>query len=132
MNICSYIKFMNIEAGKFDDVCEINFTDEEAVILVRESMSEEAKVHRIAEMFKALSDPTRIRIIEALSIKELCVCDLANLLGMTQSAISHQLRLLRQNSILKYRKEGRVVYYSLDDEHVSEILNSVASHISHR
>ncbi|MBQ61393.1 MAG: transcriptional regulator [Gammaproteobacteria bacterium] len=123
---------MNIEAGKFDDVCEINFTDEEAVILVRESMSEEAKVHRIAEMFKALSDPTRIRIIEALSIKELCVCDLANLLGMTQSAISHQLRLLRQNSILKYRKEGRVVYYSLDDEHVSEILNSVASHISHR
>ncbi len=123
---------MNIEAGKFDDVCEINFTDEEAVILVRESMSEKAKVHRIAEMFKALSDPTRIRIIEALSIKELCVCDLANLLGMTQSAISHQLRLLRQNSILKYRKEGRVVYYSLDDEHVSEILNSVASHISHR
>jgi len=123
---------MNIEAGKFDDVCEINFTDEEAVILVRESMSEEAKVHRIAEMFKALSDPTRIRIIEALSIKELCVCDLASLLGMPQSAISHQLRLLRQNSILKYRKEGRVVYYSLDDEHVSEILNSVASHISHR
>ncbi len=123
---------MNIEAGKFDDVCEINFTDEEAVILVRESMSEEAKVHRIAEMFKALSDPTRIRIIEALSIKELCDCDLANLVGMTQSAISHQLRLLRQNSILKYRKEGRVVYYSLDDEHVSEILNSVASHISHR
>ena len=123
---------MNIEAGKFDDVCEINFTDEEAVILVRESMSEEAKVHRIAEMFKALSDPTRIRIIEALSIKELCVCDLANLLGMTQSAISHQLRLLRQNSILKYRKEGRVVYYSHDDEHGSETLNSVASHNSHR
>ncbi|MBQ74664.1 MAG: transcriptional regulator [Gammaproteobacteria bacterium] len=123
---------MNVEAGKLEDVCEINFTDEEAIVLVRKSLSDEPKIHRIAEIFKALSDPTRIRVIEALSIRELCVCDLANLLGMTQSAISHQLRILRQNSILKYRKEGRIVYYSLDDEHVSEILDSVASHVSHR
>ena len=118
--------------GKLEDVCEINFTDEEAVAHVRKMLSSGSTTHQIAEIFKALSDPTRIRVIEALSIRELCVCDLANLLGMTQSAISHQLRILRQNGILRYRKEGRIVYYSLDDVHVSEILNSVASHVSHR
>ena len=115
-----------------DDVCEIVFTDEKAVAYVRKRLWDESKTHRIAEMFKALADPTRIRVIEALSIRELCVCDLANLLGMTQSAISHQLRILRQSGVLKYRKEGRIVYYSLDDEHVSGLLNSVSSHVSHR
>lgn len=117
---------------KNSDVCEVIFTDEKAVAFVRKRLSNEKITHRIAEMFKSLADPTRIRIIEALSIKELCVCDLANLLGMTQSAISHQLRLLRQNGILKYRKEGRTVYYSLDDHHVSDLLDSVSSHVTHK
>ncbi|VAX21648.1 Cadmium efflux system accessory protein [hydrothermal vent metagenome] len=123
---------MTVKTEKIEDVCETVFTDEKAVAYVRSRLSDEPKTHRIAEIFKALADPTRIRVIEALSIKELCVCDLSNLLGMTQSAISHQLRILRQNAILKYRKEGRIVYYSLDDEHVSGLLSSVSSHVSHR
>jgi ArsR family transcriptional regulator len=121
-----------VKTQTIDDVCETVFTDEKAVAYVRQRLSDEPKTHKIAEIFKALADPTRIRVIEALSIKELCVCDLANLLGMTQSAISHQLRILRQNGVLKYRKDGRIVYYSLDDDHVSTLLNTVSSHVSHR
>lgn len=123
---------MATKTKKTEDVCETVFTDEKAVAYVRKRLSDESKTHQIAEVFKALADPTRIRVIETLSIRELCVCDLANLLCMTQSAISHQLRILRQNGVLKYRKDGRIVYYSLDDEHVSQLLNSVSSHVSHR
>ena len=86
---------------------------------------------RLAETFKALSDPTRVRIISALSHTELCVCDLAATLGMSQSAVSHQLRTLRQLHLIKSRKEGRQVYYSLDDDHIHELFRCGLDHVSH-
>lgn len=93
-------------------------------------ISEENYQH-LAELFKALGDPTRIKIIHALSQTELCVCDLAESLEMSQSAISHQLRVLRNNRLVKYRKEGRTVFYSLDDEHILLLFNQGLCHVLH-
>ena len=86
---------------------------------------------RAAEMFKALSDPTRIRILSALVQQELCVFDVAILLNMSQSAISHQLRLLRMLGLVRRRKEGRVAFYTLDDAHVEQMLRVGLEHVSH-
>ena len=84
---------------------------------------------RLAETFRVLGDPTRVRIIQALSLDELCVCDIASLLSTTKSAVSHQLRLLRSLRVVKYRKAGRIVYYSLDDSHVENLLQEGLHHI---
>ena len=86
----------------------------------------------LAETFKALSDPTRIKIICALSEQELCVGELGATLGMSESAISHQLRVLRSMRLVRFRKEGRKTYYSLDDEHIEQLLNQGLEHIGHR
>lgn len=116
---------------KAKDVCEIFYVNEVEVKRVQKQMPDPATVHQVAEIFATLADPTRARIVFALSKAELCVCDLATLLGMTISAVSHQLRLLRQMGLVKYRKEGRLVYYSLDDEHASQILAQVLEHVRH-
>nr|WP_245547449.1 metalloregulator ArsR/SmtB family transcription factor [Halobacteroides halobius] len=86
-------------------------------------------VKNLAATFKVLSDPTRIRIINVLANKELCVCDICELLDMSQSAISHQLRKLRDMNLVKYRKEGRVVHYSLDDEHILQLFCQGLEHV---
>ncbi|HBY93320.1 MAG: metalloregulator ArsR/SmtB family transcription factor [Ardenticatenaceae bacterium] len=86
---------------------------------------------RLAHFFKALSDPTRVRIISALSAAELCVGDLALALGMTQSAISHQLRLLRDLRLVRTRKAGRMVYYALDDDHIEDLYHQGLDHVRH-
>nr|WP_153726497.1 metalloregulator ArsR/SmtB family transcription factor [Heliorestis convoluta] len=83
----------------------------------------------LAQLFKALGDPTRVRILHVLSRGELCVCDLASLLEMSQSAISHQLRQLRHLGLLRYRKEGKMVYYQLDDQHMVKIFEEGLEHI---
>ena len=83
-----------------------------------------------AELFKALSDPTRLKIVIALAKEELCVCDIAALLGMTDSAISHQLRPLRNRRLVKYRKDGKMAYYSLDDKHIEDLIHIAARHVS--
>lgn len=87
---------------------------------------------QIAEFYKMLGDPTRCRIIFALLQNEMCVCDLAYLLSMTKSSISHQLSKMRQSGIVKCRREGKEVYYSLDDDHVAEIIRITAAHIGHK
>ncbi|AZR72634.1 hypothetical protein BBF96_04060 [Anoxybacter fermentans] len=92
---------------------------------------DEETYQHLAEIFKTLSDPTRIKIIHALSQTELCVCDLAELLNMSQSAVSHQLRILRNHRLVKYRKEGRTVFYSLDDEHILLLFNQGLCHVMH-
>lgn len=84
----------------------------------------------LAELFKTLADPTRVRIIDALAKTELCVCDLAELLGLSQSATSHQLRVLRSSKLVKYRREGKMVYYSLDDYHVLGLYSQGIEHIN--
>jgi ArsR family transcriptional regulator, lead/cadmium/zinc/bismuth-responsive transcriptional repressor len=109
--------------------CEIDFVDEERVAKVRRAMKSERSMIALAEMFKVLGDPTRIKLVIALSAAELCVCDLANLLGASQSAVSHSLRALRQMKLVKFRKEGKVVYYSLDDHHISHLIEDGMRHV---
>lgn len=93
-------------------------------------MPSKEDLYDVAELFKVFGDTTRIKIICALFEAEMCVCDIAQLLGMTQSAISHQLRVLKQARLVKYRRDGKIVYYSLDDEHVKYIFNQGLAHIN--
>ena len=103
------------------EVCEVSVIHEDVLARVKAKMPDEAPVYEVSELFKVFGDSTRARIICALNMEEMCVCDLAALLGMTQSAISHQLRILKVSRIVKSRKQGRVVYYSLDDAHIGQI-----------
>lgn len=109
-------------AEKEHDMCETEFVDEARVRTVREHMPEAAVIGELSEIFKVLGDPTRLRIVSALGVHELCVCDLSNLLGSSVSAVSHQLRILRNLKLVKHRKEGKMVYYSLDDECIKTLL----------
>ena len=111
------------------DKCEIVFVDEIKVRRVRRAMKPAVAVTALAETFKILGDPTRVRIAFALAREELCVCDLANLLGISQSAASHSLRALRQMNLVKFRKEGKIAYYSLDDEHIGYLLDEGFRHV---
>lgn len=112
--------------------CEENIIHLEEVQAASRRLIDSHVAGHLAQIFSALSDPTRLRIISALSDHELCVCDLAVVLGMSQSAVSHQLRLLRNLNLVKYRKEGRVVYYALDDEHIRELYERGLEHVSHQ
>ena len=111
-------------------ICEVSVIHEDIINKVKEAMPEETKLYDLAELFKVLGDTTRIKILYALFESEMCVCDIAVLLGMSQSAVSHQLRILRQNKLVKFRKEGKVVYYSLADDHVKKIFEQGFDHIN--
>ncbi|NLC44330.1 MAG: winged helix-turn-helix transcriptional regulator [Clostridiales bacterium] len=111
------------------DRCDCDVIHQDVVNRVRKKMPEEEILLDLAELFKVFGDSTRIRILWALEESEMCVCDIANLLNMTQSAISHQLRVLRQAALVKSRRDGKVVYYSLDDEHVEQIIDQGMTHI---
>ncbi len=107
--------------------CEVIHAD--VVNSVKGRMPVESDLYHLSDFFKVLGDNTRAKIIWALDEHEMCVCDLAFLLGMTKSAISHQLRLLRQTNLVKNRKEGKVVYYSLADDHIQAIFEKGLEHI---
>ena len=94
-----------------------------------DTMPDEGTLCDLAEFFKLFADSTRIKILYALAGSELCVCDLWQGLGLTQSAVSHQLRILKQMRLVKYRKEGKTIYYSLDDDHIQSILNGGLEHV---
>lgn len=102
---------------------------EQALDQVLDRLPDEEELYDLAELFKVFSDSTRIRILSVLSCEEMCVCGIAQLLGMTQSAISHQLRVLKQSRLVKFRREGKTVYYSLADAHVSSIIQQGLEHI---
>lgn len=108
---------------------ENNIIHEDVIARVRDALPEETPVLDVSELFKVFGDSTRCRIICALQIEEMCVNDLGVLLQMTQSAVSHQLKILRDARLVKSRKEGRIVYYSLDDDHVSEIFTMAFHHV---
>ena len=108
---------------------EGNVIHEDVLARVREKMPDEEPVYEVSELFKVFGDSTRARIICALNIEEMCVCDLAVLLGMTQSAISHQLRILKTARLVKSRKQGKIVYYSLDDAHIGDIFAKAFEHV---
>ena len=114
------------------DICNCTIIHEDIVSKVKKVMPKEEKLYDLAELFKVFGDTTRIKILHALFEEEMCVCDIAALLGMNQSAISHQLRVLKQAGLVKFRKEGKVVYYSLDDEHVKNIFEQGFIHINHK
>ena len=111
------------------NVCKCEEVHEYIIDEVRQVMPQDEMLYDLAELFKVFGDTTRIKILYALFSKEMCVCDIADLLGMTHSAISHQLRVLKQARLVKFRKEGKVVYYSLDDSHISQIFDCGLSHI---
>jgi ArsR family transcriptional regulator, lead/cadmium/zinc/bismuth-responsive transcriptional repressor len=111
------------------DSCEVEFVDERKVKRVQTAMKSDDAVVALAETFKLLGDPTRMRIAVALSCEELCVCDLANLLGMSQSAVSHSLRALRQMKLVRFRREGKIAYYALDDDHIASLLKMGFRHV---
>jgi len=111
------------------DVCDCTIIHSEVIEQVKKQMLEEDKLADVASLFRVLGDSTRIKIVHALFLAEMCVCDIAALLGMTQSSISHQLRVLKQAKLVKYRKEGKVVYYSLDDDHIQNIFDQALLHI---
>lgn len=111
-------------------VCECTVIHQEVIDKIK--LPEEELLYDLGDFFKILGDSTRIKILSALFQSEMCVCDIAALLGMTQSAISHQLRVLKQGRIVKHRKEGKVVYYSLDDDHIKHIVDQGLTHISEK
>ncbi|MEE9151436.1 MAG: metalloregulator ArsR/SmtB family transcription factor [Thermoplasmata archaeon] len=112
------------------DICEHTIIDKKSVEAIKKMMLDHDTTGRLAETFKALGDPTRIRIIYALSKKRLCVCDLAAALGMSQSAVSHQLRILRNLKLIRFEKRGKSVYYSLDDDHILSMFNKCLEHVN--
>lgn len=114
---------------KGDIFCDCDVIHADVVDKVKVRMPEEDELYDLSDFFKVLGDSTRIKIMWALDENEMCVCDLAVLLNMTKSAISHQLHSLRQANLVKYRKEGKVVFYSLSDDHVKEIFEKGLEHI---
>lgn len=121
-------------AARADDatcsaVCEIDVIDQAKVARARQALPAPATVGVLAETFKALGDPTRLQIVSALAHEELCVCDLASLVGVSQSAVSHSLRVLRDLRLVRYRKVGRIAYYTLDDAHIVSLLGEGRRHV---
>lgn len=111
------------------EFCNCSTIHEDVVEKVKKLIPKEETLYDLAELFKVFGDSTRIKILCVLFESEMCVCDIAALLNMTQSAISHQLRVLKNARLVKYRKEGKVVYYSLDDQHVKQIFDQGLIHI---
>lgn len=111
-----------------EDVCEVTCFDEEKVTKVKNELNMQNTME-VSKLFKALADDTRVKIAYSLSVEEeLCVCDVANIVGCTVATASHHLRLLRNLGLASYRKEGKLVYYSLDDEHVKQLVNIAFTH----
>lgn len=112
--------------------CDCEMIHSDVVEAVRSKLMDENELYVLADFFKVLGDSTRVRIMSALEVSEMCVCDLAVLLNMTKSAISHQLRSLKQANLVKFRREGKVVYYSLSDDHVRDIFEKGLEHIQEK
>ena len=113
-----------------EDLCEVRCIDQDKVARAQAVMPAAADVAALAETFRVLGDPTRLRLVRALMAEELCVCDLATLLGLSQPTVSHSLRALRQLRLVRYRKVGKVAYYAIDDEHVHQIVGTGFAHVA--
>jgi DNA-binding transcriptional ArsR family regulator len=110
-------------------VCQIKSIDEKKVKAIKKKMLDDNTFINLSDIFKTLGDKTRIKILFALSKNELCVCDISSVLDMSISAVSHQLRILRNMKIVKHRKEGKIVYYSLNDEHIIQLIRMGHEHV---
>lgn len=110
--------------------CELEKVHDDVLKKVNEEMPLDEVLYDLAELFKVFGDTTRVKILYALFEAELCVCDMAELLGLTQTAVSHQLRVLKNNKLVKFRREGKNIYYSLSDDHVRRILDQGMEHVN--
>lgn len=117
---------------KKETICEITWIDKQKISVVKKKMKPEIIIYRLSETFKVLGDATRVKIIFALLVQELCVCEISNLLGTTKSAVSHQLRILRNMRLVKYRKDGKMVFYSLDDNHITNLFAEGLKHVEEK
>jgi DNA-binding transcriptional ArsR family regulator len=115
-------------ASSTADVCEAQCVDPRKVASARRKARPAESIHLVADTFRVLGDPTRLQIVDALARAELCVCDLALIVGASQSTVSHSLRALRQMRLVRYRKDGKIAYYSLDDEHIGRLLTLAFDH----
>ncbi len=113
------------------DTCKIKYIDKQKVEKTLSAIPKADAISRMADIFKALSDPSRLKIVLALLDREHCVCDIAAICSQTDSAVSHQLRILRSLKIVKNRRQGKIVYYSIDDDHVLELIHMSLEHIRH-
>jgi DNA-binding transcriptional ArsR family regulator len=131
MNECSYIHMTRpqIIDHPFDKACEAPHLDAVGTDKRRRALLSPATVENLAETFRVLGDPTRVRILDALADGELCVCDIASLVRMSESAVSHQLRLLRHMRLVRARRAGRQAFYSVDDHHILELLRLAGTHV---
>lgn len=131
MNKYSYVHIKDvIDIDKFnDEKCEVTLIHEDNVKKAINELPNDELIADLSDMFKIFGDQTRVKILMALENGELCVCDIAAVMNMSQSAISHQLRVLKQSNIVKTRREGKVVYYSISDDHVKEIFNMAMVHV---
>lgn len=112
-----------------EDVCQVRIINEDKVSSVKDQMLENNIFDNLSDTFKTLGDNTRVRILFALSKEELCVCDISAVLDMSISAVSHQLRVLRNMNLVKHKKEGKIVYYSLNDDHIVKLLKMAYEHV---
>ncbi len=110
------------------DTCQVKFVDQIKVDELRNSLQSNELIDRLSQIFGILADPTRLKICIFLSQAELCVCDLAAILGVSESAVSHQLRLLRTLHLVKYRRDGKMAFYTLDDAHVTSLIKQGIEH----
>ena len=113
-------------------ICDCNIIHQEIVNKTLQKMPKPKLFNKLAEFFKIIGDPTRTKILFALDQNEMCVCDIANVLNMSKSSISHQLATLRKSGIVKCRREGKEVYYTLDDDHVKQVFEVGIEHIEHK
>jgi len=120
--------FMADDKAKVDCCGVIN---EDLVKRISENMPDDDLLYDMADLFRVFGDSTRVKIIYVLFESEMCVCDIATILNMNQSAISHQLRVLKDARLVKYRRDGKTIYYSLDDEHVKQLFDQAMAHLMH-
>ena len=120
------------ELSKNEFICDCNVIHQDKVNDTLKQMADEDLLNKLAEFFKILGDTTRVKILYALDKNELCVCDIANVLGMSKSSISHQLGTLKRSGIVKCKKIGKEVFYMLDDEHVQQVFEVGTEHIEHK
>jgi len=111
------------------DTCEITFVNKERVAQVEKRLKPDSTINQLSETFKVLGDTTRLKIVYALSQTELCVCDISAIFRLTESTVSHQLRILRNMRLVKYRRDGKKVYCTLDDEHIDSLLKEELRHV---
>ncbi|MFT8312761.1 MAG: metalloregulator ArsR/SmtB family transcription factor [Clostridium sp.] len=128
-NIVKEVVYLANKEVETIETCNCTVLHEDIINKVRENMINEELLYDLSDLYKVFGDTTRVKILHVLSISEMCVCDISNLLGIKQSSVSHQLKTLRQAKLVKYRRNGKIVYYSLDDNHVEQIFNQGLAHI---